>query len=298
MRKLIVSAGIIASLLLYGCKKEEQKPAAHEAKKQTVEEIADKNTIKIATFNIQIFGKAKREKDDVVKILEEIVKNFDVVAIQEVRDITETTIPYFVERLNSSGKKFNYVISERLGRSQGKEQYAFIYNTNSVKFKGFSYVYKDINDVFEREPFTAEFESGKFTYALTNVHTKPDDATNEIGFLVDVIDDAKNKIAPNKDVIVLGDFNADEEYFSEATTTGLRDLKYIWLITDDFDTTVSSSRRTYDRIVITEPTKEDFTGKCDIVRFDDIFGLMKKDAKRVSDHYPAYCIFYTDKDTD
>ncbi len=49
------------------------------------------DTIKIASFNIQIFGKSKRQKEDVMEILTKTVRNFDIVAVQEFRDKSEKT---------------------------------------------------------------------------------------------------------------------------------------------------------------------------------------------------------------
>jgi hypothetical protein len=44
------------------------------------------NTIKIASFNIQVFGKSKRSKKEVMAVLTKTVTNFDITAIQELRD--------------------------------------------------------------------------------------------------------------------------------------------------------------------------------------------------------------------
>ena len=41
--------------------------------------------IKVASFNIQVFGQSKINKPDVMDILSRIIKKYDVVAIQEVR---------------------------------------------------------------------------------------------------------------------------------------------------------------------------------------------------------------------
>ncbi len=50
------------------------------------------DTIKIATFNIQIFGKSKRQKEDVMDTLTKIVRHFDIAAVQEFRDKSEKTL--------------------------------------------------------------------------------------------------------------------------------------------------------------------------------------------------------------
>ena len=173
-------------------------------------------TITIATFNIQIFGVTKRQKKDVMDVLIKTVRHFDIIAVQEFRDKTQKTLPYFVKKINDmDGDKYEYIGSKRLGRTSSKERYAFIYNTKTVKFNDFLYVYNDTDDVFEREPFVAYFSSGDFDYVLINIHTKPDYAKSEINALDDVVKDAEAKLPNEKDFIVLGDFNADCTYFND-----------------------------------------------------------------------------------
>jgi len=92
-------------------------------------------TIKIAAFNIQVFGRSKRQKDDVMDVLTRIVREFDVILIQEIRDSNEETIPFFLQEINDvEGPKYQYIRSERLGRSTSKEAYAYIYNAETIEF--------------------------------------------------------------------------------------------------------------------------------------------------------------------
>ena len=56
---------------------------------------------------------------------------------------------------------------------------------------GASYTYKDPSDVFHREPFIAHFQAGDFTFVLINIHTDPDEATEEINALTEVVADAR-----------------------------------------------------------------------------------------------------------
>ena len=81
------------------------------------------STITIATFNIQVFGKSKLEKPQVMDLLARIVRRFDLVAIQEVRSLDQSIIPRFVEMINAEGRKYDYVLGPRLGRTSSKEQY-------------------------------------------------------------------------------------------------------------------------------------------------------------------------------
>ena len=260
------------------------------------------NTIKIASFNIQIFGVSKASKPDVMNILADTISKFDLVAIQEIRDKTGTAINDLEAAVDSLGTDYDYIIGPRLGRSTSKEQYAYIYNTSTITAKS-SYTYDDTAmDLFSRDPYIAAFKAaaGTFDFVLISIHTAPDDATQEINALNDVVKDAQSYFKDEKDFIVLGDFNADCSYFDEDDTTcPLRAECYKWIITNEMDTNLAKSSCTYDRIVITKAaTAEDYADKCGVYRFDQIYDLKFKAAKRVSDHYPVYAVFYIDHDSD
>ncbi|MFC1590951.1 endonuclease/exonuclease/phosphatase family protein [Thermodesulfobacteriota bacterium] len=264
--------------------------------------LNDDNLINIASFNIQIFGKTKASKPEVMDILVKTIVQYDLVAIQEIKDKSGTAIKQLENMLDRTGINYDYVIGPRLGRSSSKEQYAFIYNTNTIQCietSGTIKTYPDPDDIFAREPTFAKFQSnqGNFDFVLINIHTKPSDATNEINNLTHVIQYARAIYQDEGDFIVLGDYNADGDYFDEtAYSCPLRSSAYQWLITNDMDTNVAGSERTYDRIVITQKVSEDYTGQSGVFRFDSYCGLTE--VKKVSDHYPVWASFYTNRDTD
>jgi hypothetical protein len=102
-----------------------------------------------------------------------------------------------------------------------------------------------------------------------NIHTKPDDAEAEIGYLPDVIADATGRLGES-DVILLGDFNADRSYYDESSySTDFPASDFIWLIPNTLDTTVAASDNTYDRIVTRISVSEDFAGDHGVYRFGD-----------------------------
>jgi endonuclease/exonuclease/phosphatase family metal-dependent hydrolase len=264
---------------------------------------ASSGTIRIATFNIQVFGVTKRENPEIMSVLTEVARKFDILAIQEVRDSSETTVDYFLSEINESGSPtYKAVIGPRLGRSSSKEQYAFIYNSERVNYIANSmYTFNDSQDVFEREPLVARFKAGNFSFVLVDIHTKPDDATAEIDALDDVISDALHYYSGEKDVIALGDFNGDCSYFKpEDHESSLQAPKYLWIVPDNADTTTRESTNcAYDRMVALEAsTSEDYSGHWGIERFDTEFGLDEEETVDVSDHFPVWADFKTSEDTD
>jgi len=263
---------------------------------------ASPDTIKIASFNIQIFGQTKASKQEVMDILVQIIREFDIVAIQEIRDISGTAIIALKDEVNADGRAYDVLVGPRVGRTSSKEQYAYMYDTRTIEALSNSYTYDDIGDLFEREPFAAQFrvKSGTFDFVLINIHTKPGDATAEIELLVDVIAGVPSHI-DEPDIICLGDFNADGSYLDEnRSKTIFPSDQYNWLIDNSNDTTVAASDNTYDRIVTTLSINEDFVGTVEVYRFDQVydFSLSTLEPDDVSDHYPIWIEFYTDKDLD
>lgn len=259
--------------------------------------------VTIAAFNVQVLGRSKRQKNDVMEVLVLITREFDVVLIQEIRDSSEETIPYLLNEINEiEGAKYEFVRSERLGRTTSKEAYAYLYNTETVEFiEGSDYVYSDVDDVFEREPYIASFRSGSFDFTLVGIHTKPDDARSEIGNLTNVVRSVLSKDATEKDIIVLGDFNADGRYFNESDRTSpFKTSEYYWVITNDMDTMIKTDY-TYDRIVLMNATfrYEYLEESAAVFHFDMKYAISNATlVEEVSDHYPIYAEFSTDPPDD
>lgn len=273
--------------------------------------------ITIASFNIQVFGQTKASKPEVMEILADIIRQYDIVAIQEIRDAAETAILALRDKVNENGAAYAVVTGPRVGRTSSKEQYAFMYDTAVLELLPGQYTYDDDGDgndnndvddsghpgdLFEREPFVCFFSvnGADFDFVLVNIHAKPDDATAEIGYLDDVMVDAEAHL-DDPDVICLGDFNADGSYYDEDLyTSDFPSSEYVWLIGNDLDTTVASSDNTYDRIVTTVDSEEDFAGDVGVLRFDTIYDFSSPtlEPDDVSDHFPVWARFYTERDTE
>jgi deoxyribonuclease-1-like protein len=131
---------------------------------------------------------------------------------------------------------------------------------------------------------------------LVEIHTKPDDAYNEIGNLTSVVSSIQATKPNEKDIIVMGDFNADGTYFNEDDTANLfKASEYKWLILNDMDTMVKTDY-TYDRIVVLDATfnHEYDSGTAQVFYFDQVYGLNNQTfVSEVSDHYPVFAQYRT-----
>ncbi len=255
--------------------------------------------VRIGAFNIQVFGKAKREKVEVMEVLTKITLEFDILFIQEIRDVSGETAPYFLQLINEAGNpSYEYIRSDRLGRTSSKEAYAYFFNNETVDFiEGSDYIFNDTNDFFEREPYIASFRSGEFDFTLVGIHVRPYDAYNEIGNLSLVVQSILENHPNEKDIIVLGDLNADGSYYHEEDTTNpFKATDFLWVITNEIDTMVKTPW-TYDRMVILNTTyrHEFIDDSAGVFYFDVEYGITDIDfIEKVSDHYPIYADFWTD----
>ena len=254
---------------------------------------------RIATFNIKVFGKTKMGKPEVVTQLVDTVLQYDLVAIQEIKDIDETVPHNFLAELNNaSGNFWNMSLSVRSGTQaddqSSQEQYAYYYNHSVFREIGEGELYNDsANDYFQREPYRAQFEllnasgnSSGFDFTLFTIHTKPASALAEIDALHEVIQSYQENDTTETDVILLGDLNADCSYATaqELWESPLRQPQYNWLVNDIADTTVSSTDCAYDRII----TLDDLNG-----RLVGSWGIDTSITNTsVSDHYPVWFDIY------
>ena len=116
----------------------------------------ESSEIFIGSFNVQIFGQAFMSDPDQVFYLREIIKRYDVILIQEIRDASGQSIIDLKAPLTN----YEMSVSPRLGRTSSKEQYAFIYNTSKLSLETCDQD-PDLNDDFEREPYTCVFRDIK-----------------------------------------------------------------------------------------------------------------------------------------
>jgi deoxyribonuclease-1-like protein len=250
------------------------------------------DTIKICSFNIQVFGTSKLKKPQVMDVLSKVIRRFDVVAIQEVRSTDDTVVPKFLAMINADGSRYDFVIGPRLGRTNSKEQYAVLFNTARIELDRASiYTVDDPKDLLHREPLVARFRvrgvpsPQAFTFNLVDIHTDPDETATELDALADVFVGVARNGSGEDDVILLGDLNVDEHHLGR-----LGQLPGIgYAITG----VMTNTRRDkmYDNIVFDRRATTEFTGRWGVVDLTSESGLTQQAALEVSDHCPVWAEF-------
>ena len=257
--------------------------------------VRTQQTILIASFNIQAFGKKKLEDPWVIERIAAVIRQFDVVAIQEVRAEDQTTVPRLLQLINAKGAHYDYLLGPRLGRSVSKEQYAYIYDTASVvSSPNAIYTIEDDADLLHREPLVARFVTRvpqnvrPFSFSLVNMHTDPDDIKTELPVMHTVLKGIRQfeyASAREDDVILLGDLNAGPKQFG-----ALGQMPGIfWTVDKEPTNTIRKS--IYDNIIFDRGLTNEYTGRSGVLDLCDMFGIKTEDALRISDHFPIWAEF-------
>jgi endonuclease/exonuclease/phosphatase family metal-dependent hydrolase len=250
------------------------------------------DAIRVAAFNIQVFGRSKIDKPGVVDILARIVRQFDVIAVQEIRSRDQDILPSFIERINAAGRQYDYVIGPRIGRSNSKEQYAFIFDRASIEVdRSQLYTIDDPDDLLHREPLVGWFRvrgpspDQAFTFSLINIHTDPDETDVELDALDDVYRVVRDDGRQEDDVIILGDLNVDDRHLGQlGQMSGIT-----WVISGM--PTNTRGKKQYDNLVFHEQATAEFTGRGGVFDFMREYNLTIDEALEVSDHLPVWAEF-------
>lgn len=251
----------------------------------------DGTTVRIASFNIQVFGQKKLSDPRVTKLLAEIVRKFDVVAIQEIRS-KQDIMTRFVDQVNAGGRHYDYVIGPRLGRSSSKEQYAFVFDTASIQIdRSALYTVSDPDDLLHREPLVGWFRvrgpppESAFTFSLINIHTDPDETDQELDALADVFRAVRDDGRGEDDVILLGDLNVDENNLGR-----LGQISNIHWAVSRVATNTRGTKQ-YDNIVFSSLATTEYTGRWGVFDMIRQFNITVEEALKVSDHQPVWAEF-------
>lgn len=166
--------------------------------------------VKICSWNLQNLGKSKSDAE--IAFMAQTLKDFDVVALQEV--VAGYGGPQAVARLadelNRTGAKWNYEISDGTSSTPyATERYAFLWKSSKVKKVKKAFLDQNFVNEIDREPFMADFSYGGKEFTLVSFHAipkkkQPETEIKYFKFLPD--------LHAERNLIFLGDFNVPQSH--------------------------------------------------------------------------------------
>jgi hypothetical protein len=249
-------------------------------------------SITIASWNLKNIGQTKLNDSARIAVIIDVLKNYDIIAIQEVKDITLQLPQQLISKMNVDGSNYNVVASNRVGRNVF-EQYLFVYDDDKIdaipETEGYGI---EPNDEFEREPFYAMFRAENFDFYLFTIHTKPDSVATEIPALRTGYMDLQNNTPDENDIILLGDFNGKAPGVSAGSYITMDAIAQIPGITFAInEETNTRGGKAYDNIIFQDNYTREYSDSEGVRTFWLPYGLDEDQGFAISDHKLVWAVF-------
>lgn len=166
--------------------------------------------IKISSWNLQNFGKTKREAE--IGFMANMLKDFDLVAIQEVVAGYggSQAVARLANALNRKGGKWEYVVSDPTQSTPyATERYAYLWKSATVKQVKKAWLDQNYVAQIDREPYMMDFSYKGKTFTLVSFHAIPKKKQPETEIKYFKFLPGKY---PGKNLVFLGDFNVPQSY--------------------------------------------------------------------------------------
>jgi len=251
-----------------------------------------KPTIRIATANLGPLDRRKLDDRNIAPLLGEIIRRYDVVAVQDVRAQSQGLVLDLLEIVNRGGAAYDFAIDRRVGREPVETYAAYFFDRAVVEIDRTTVCeVNDPADQFLHKPLVAAFRvrgprpEEAFTFTLINVQIDPAQAELELDLLAGVFRAVRGDGRGEDDVIVLGSLGADEQGLG-----GLGRIPHImWSVAGRPTTTLGT--RLADNILFDSQATTEFVGRSGVLDLVREFDLTIRQAIEVSDHLPVWAEF-------
>lgn len=244
---------------------------------------------KLLSWNLQNFGKSKSDQE--ITFIANTIKNYDIIAIQEVvaGNGGAQAVARLAEALNEKGAKWDYRISAPTSSvTHGTERYAFVWKTSNAKLKGKPWLEQKYHVEIEREPYFATFEIKGKTITVAAFHAIPKSKhpETEIKYFKLLTQEYSTL-----NLVFAGDFNCPE---SHSVFTPSKKMGFAPILENQKTSLKTKPKGTdylaseYDNMFY--KTSAINYLKSDVILFYKKF-MSLKDARKISDHIPIWFEF-------
>ncbi len=245
--------------------------------------------VKLLSWNVENFGKSK--SDISISFMANVIKEYDIVAIQEVvaGNGGAQAVARLADKLNRKGSKWEYTISDPTTSTPSKtERYAFLWKTAQLKKIGKAWLEKKYAIEMEREPYlcTFEYHNKQFTAVSFHAITKSKQPEKEIKYFKFF-----PSAYPKSNLIFMGDFNCPQ---SHSVFDPLRKMGFASALVNQKTSLKRSCKNgvclasEFDNMYF--PKSKIKKLNAGVVLFYEKFSTLKE-ARTISDHCPIWMEF-------
>lgn len=249
------------------------------------------NLIQVATFNAGPLDEMKLSSAAIVDHLANTIRNFDVVALQNIQVRDPGKLNLILKRLNSRGRHYEYVVSPGQA-SIGGAFNAFLFDGASVEVdldQVFSL--NDPKGRFPTRPLSALFrvrgpkKDQAFTFVAINVYVNPAEREAELDFLPDVWDEVKENYPKEDDLLLCASLQA-----SPPNLGAVGNIPGITYAVENRSNLVQGNALT-DNILFDRHATIEYVGESGVYDLGRRLRLKPEQTAKVTRHLPVWATF-------
>lgn len=254
-------------------------------RRQTKRNNRNSNEINVLTWNLNHLGQSKDEFE--IDFIAEIMRDFDLVAIQEV--VTSfygsRAASKLEDQLDRKGNDWEHTVSHSTS-GYNTERYAIFWNKSKLKLIGGGKLETRLEDQIDREPMLAKFKDKKGrTLLIANYHARTIDNNPELE--IQYFDEL-HQWYENENMLICGDFNLPDAHlvFGELRQEGIHPVvKGLKTSLKQKEINGNYVSNPYDNIYYEKKVwRKKGAGVVDFVKqFENL-----KQARKISDHLPVW----------
>jgi len=248
--------------------------------------------IRIAAFHFGPVDQAKMARQHVMGGIVQIIRDFDIVAVQDIRAENPAPLVQLIELVNAGGRHYDFAVSSDVGRKPLGRYGAFLYDKQTIQIDPATVCrVSDPTGSFRWPPLVAAFRtrgvqpSQAFTFTLISVQVDRSRAAAEVDLLDDVYRAVRDDGRGEDDVILLGYLGADTQHLGQ-----LAALPYSRSVAGPLPTATRGTG-TVDHILLDAMATVEFTGRAGVVDIMRRLNLSMPEAVEVSEHLPVWAEF-------
>lgn len=248
--------------------------------------------LRIATVNFGPLDQAKLAKQQVAGALVQVIRRFDVVALQDVQARDQGPLVQLVELANANARHYDFAVPPRVGRDPVRQYNAFVFDGDRVELDRATIVSIDERSgQFRHPPLAAAFRargpapSEAFTFTLINVNTPSDRVDEELGSLLQLFRTVRRDRPDEDDVILLGTLGTDDAHLGP-----LQQVPNATCAISGMPTTTRGNRQV-DNILFDRRATIEFTHRSGVLDLRREFNLTPQEELQLSDHLPVWAEF-------
>ncbi len=248
--------------------------------------------LRIASWALDGFGPTKFADREARRNLVSVIRQFDIVALQQIASIERDLIPRLVDSINQGDSRYDFVMGESCGPTGREEQLAFIFDRRRVIVdRQQTYTVDDPEEQLTFDPLVAWFRAAEptpataWTFSLVNVRIDLAHAPSEVALLPNIFGAIRHDGRGEDDVVLAGLFQADDAYLvpSLGTVNGIAAVRN--RPTDIFGKYQTSN------ILFDSVSTSEYLGGGGVHDYLRLQGLSRTQAEAVTSHLPIYAEF-------